>query len=174
MIKPAFIALAAAFALAPAAFADDRPTPPAPEKVPSHFVFEEVVTLLPAVEVGETPLGRRVRIPITGGTFSGPGLSGRVLAGGADWQLLRKDGSLAIDADYMIETDDHVQIHVRNAGILFTDPKTGVRARWTSPVFEAPMGRYDFLNQAVFVSTLSPAGDKTHPAVRITIYRIGD
>ncbi len=154
--------------------AADFPRSPAPQNVPSRFAFEEEVTLLPSVQVGETPLGRRTRIPITGGTFSGPGFSGRVLSGGADWQLLRKDGSVAIDADYMIETDDQVQIHVRNRGLLFTNPATGQRYRWTTPVFEAPMGKYDGLNQAAFVSLITPSGDKDHPAVRITVYRIGD
>lgn len=171
-MKSALIALG--FLASGLAHAADAPTPPLPATVPSRFVFEEVVTLSPTVLVGETPNGRRTRVPITGGTFSGPGLSGQVLAGGADWQLLRKDGSLVIDADYMIETDDHVQIHVRNVGVLYTDPATGVRYHWTAPSFEAPLGKYGWLNDAVFISALSGAGDKEHPAVRITIYRIGE
>jgi hypothetical protein len=157
-----------------AAFASTAATaqPEPPKTAPSAFVFEEVVTLEPTQIIGDTPLGRRQRVPITGGVFSGPGLSGKVLPGGADWQLVRADGSLTIEADYMIETDDHVQIHVRNVGVV-VPPKDGRPAyHWTSPVFEAPMGRYGWLNDAVFVSTLGPAGDKDHPAVRVTIYRI--
>ena len=146
--------------------------PAPPKTAPSAFVFEEVVTLEPTQIIGDTPLGRRQRVSITGGVFSGPGLSGKVLPGGADWQLVRADSSLAIEADYMIETDDHVQIHVRNVGVV-VPPKDGRPAyHWTAPVFEAPMGRYGWLNDAVFVSTLGPAGDKDHPAVRVTIYRI--
>ena len=43
------------------------------------------ITLAPAQEVGETPHGRRRIVPITGGSFRGERLSGRVLPGGADW-----------------------------------------------------------------------------------------
>lgn len=47
------------------------------------------VTLEPVRDLGATPLGRRRIIGITGGKFTGPRLSGRVLPGGADWQLIR-------------------------------------------------------------------------------------
>ena len=144
----------------------------APQTVPTSFAFEEIVTLAPGYVVGQTPLGLRRRIPITGGTFAGPGIKGNVVAGGADWQLVRADGSTMVDADYMIETEDHVQIHVHNVGVL-APAKDGKPAyRWTAPVFEAPMGKYGWLNDAVFLSTLGSAGDKDHPAVRITIYRV--
>lgn len=148
-------------------------TAPAPSSAPNHFVFEEVVTLTPTEAIGTTPYGVRTRIPITGGTFSGPRLSGRVVPGGADWQLHRPDGSTVIDAEYMIETDDHVMIHVRNVGVTHPAGPDGPRYAWTVPTFEAPMGPYGWLNDAVFVSTLGPAGDKDHPAVRVTIYQIG-
>ena len=147
-------------------------TAPAPATVPSRFAFEELVTLTPMETIGTTPNGLRTRIPIMGGTFAGPGLSGRVLPGGADWQLHRADGSTIIDADYMIETDDHVQIHVRNTGVSYTN-KDGLHYVWTVPTFEAPMGTYGWLNDSTFVGTITSAGDKEHPAVRITIYRIG-
>ncbi len=147
-------------------------TAPAPATVPSRFAFEEWVTIAPMETIGTTPNGLRTRIPITGGTFAGPGLSGKVLPGGADWQLHRADGSTIIDADYMIETDDHVQIHVRNTGVSYTN-KEGVHYVWTVPRFEAPMGAYGWLNDSTFVGTISSADDKEHPAVRITIYRIG-
>ena len=58
--------------------------------------------------------------------------------------------------------------------VTYTDPATGVRYHWTAPAFEAPLGKYGWLNDAVFISALSGAGDKEHPAVRITIYRIGE
>ncbi len=78
--------------------AAETPRPPAP----TTFVFEEVATLAPAKILGETPMGRRQSIPITGGTVSGPGISGQILPGGADYQLVRPDGVVMIDADYMI------------------------------------------------------------------------
>ena len=46
----------------------------------------------PPMELGEVPKGRRRIIPILGGTFEGPNIRGKVLAGGADWQIVRADG----------------------------------------------------------------------------------
>ena len=69
-----------------------------------------------AQELGATPLGRRRVIPITGGRFSGERLSGRVLPGGADWQVIRADGVADLDARYTLETADGALIYVRNKG----------------------------------------------------------
>jgi hypothetical protein len=154
-------------AAAPALAADPPPAP-------TSFVFEENATLAPAVVVGQTPTGRRQAIPITGGSFAGPGISGRILPGGADYQLVRADGGVVIDADYFLETDDHVVIHVRNVGLIIPPKGAGAAAYpWAAPKFDAPQGRYGWLNDAIFVSRISPGGDKDHPAVKITIYRVG-
>jgi hypothetical protein len=145
----------------------------APAPAPTTFVFEETATLGPAQVVGDSPYGRRQSVPITGGTFSGPGISGQILPGGADYQLIRADGAVHIEADYMIETDDHVKIHVRNVGVI-VPPASGHPAyAWAAPTIEAPNGKYGWLNNAIFVSRIGPAGDKDHPAVKITIYKVG-
>jgi hypothetical protein len=136
-------------------------------------VFEEVATLAPAQVVGDTALGRRQSVPITGGTVTGPGISGHVLPGGADFQIVRADGAVLIDADYMIETDDHVTIHVRNQGVIVPPGKDAPAYAWAAPRFDAPNGRYGWLNNAIFVSRIGRAGDKDHPAVRITIWKVG-
>lgn len=55
-------------------------------------------------------------IPITGGTLRGPQLNGRVLAGGADFQLVVSDTAADLDARYIIALDgpefagEHVRI----------------------------------------------------------------
>ena len=74
------------------------------------------ITLAPPQELGETPLGRRRVIPITGGSFRGEKLAGRVLPGGADWQLIRSDGVAELDARYTLETSDGALIYVNNFG----------------------------------------------------------
>ena len=166
-MKSAIIALA--LLAAGPAIAADTPAP-----APTTFVFEENATLAPAVVLGETPLGRRQAIPITGGTFSGPGIQGRILPGGADYQLVRSDGGVVIDADYFLQTDDGAVIHVRNVGII-SPPKAagGAAYAYCAPKFDAPVGKYGWLNDAIFVSRLSPGGDKDHPAVKITIWKVG-
>src|SRR3569623_3356080 len=108
-----------------------------------QFAFEETVTLGAAIPVGSTPLGKRNIVPITGGTFEGPGIRGTIVPGGWDWQLVRADGCVDVHADYMLRTDDGVVINVVNDGALCRpqagQPPTPVR---TSPRFEAPLGKY--------------------------------
>ncbi|WP_422634718.1 DUF3237 domain-containing protein [Sphingobium sp.] len=139
-----------------------------------EFIYEAVVTLEPTVEVGHTPLGTRRRVPITGGSFSGPNIRGRVLSGGADWQLQRADNWTVIEADYMMQADDGTLIHVRNVGLTNSRvPDARRRYLRTIPSFEAPDGPHGWLNQAVFVGTIGappPAAPK--PSVRIRVYRV--
>ncbi len=165
--------LASALAALAAATAQPEPTAPAPAAAPSQFVFEERVVIGAGDDVGATPLGERIRIPILSGTIAGPQLNGTVLPGSADWQLRRADGSVQVDADYMIETDDHVRIHVRNVGVLDQPKGAPQLYRWTAPQFEAPMGRYGWLNDAVFVSQINVSTEQGQTIVRVTVYRIG-
>ena len=79
-------------------------------------LFRAEIALAAAQELGETPQGRRRIIGITGGRFSGERLSGRVLPGGADWQVIRSDGVADLDARYTLETADGALIYVRNRG----------------------------------------------------------
>lgn len=136
------------------------------------FAFEEIVTLSADVPVGETGLGQRNIVPITGGTFAGPDIRGTIVAGGWDWQLRRPDGCLQIKADYMLRTDDGAVINVVNTGVSCTarDPAAVIR---THPVFEAPVGKYDWLSQGCFIGTLDPVSlPDGKRAVRIRFYRV--
>lgn len=69
------------------------------------------------LEIGELATGRRRIIPISGGTFEGPRLSGEVLPGGADWQLIRTDGCAEIMARYTLRTRDGSLVEVENGGV---------------------------------------------------------
>jgi len=149
---------------APALSQDDQPPR-------LEFVFEEIVLLGTAIPVGETPLGKRNIIPITGGTFSGPGIEGTIIAGGWDWQLTRSDGCTEIKADYMIKTDDGVVINVINAGALCPPEPGKMAPARTQPRFEAPKGKYDWLNKTAFIGTLELAQNTSGPAVKIRFYK---
>ena len=112
-------------------------------------------------------------IPITGGTFEGPGIKGTIVPGGWDWQLVRADGCVQIHADYMLKTDDGVIINVVNDGALCM-PEAGQppKPARTSPRFEVPLGKYTWLGQTAFVGTLEGAkGPNGEPAVRIRFYK---
>jgi predicted RecA/RadA family phage recombinase len=136
-----------------------------------EFVYEEVVTLAAAQTIGETPQGKRNIVPITGGTFQGPRLKGKILPGGWDWQLASPGGCFTIHADYMIQTDDGVIINVRNAGAKCKSTAGDQGALLTSPVFEAPKGKYDWLNGGVYVGTLEGTSLNGVPAVHIRFYK---
>ena len=149
------------------AVSQDDPPPPRLE-----FAFEEIVTLGPGIPMGETPLGRRNIVPITGGTFSGPGIEGTIIAGGWDWQLVRSDGCTEIEADYFLKTDDGVVINVVNKGVICPGEDGAFRPVRTHPVFEAPRGKYEWLSQAGFIGTLEMATGAPGPAVKIRFYRM--
>src|SRR5499425_1218791 len=79
-------------------------------------LFRAVVEIAAPISVGMTPLGERRIIPITGGHFEGERLAGAVLPGGADWQLVRADGSAVLEARYTLRTQDGACVYVRNRG----------------------------------------------------------
>ena len=75
------------------------------------------VLVAPAQKLGAVPHGTRAIAPITGGTFEGPRLRGKVLPGGADWTLLRTDGVLELDLRITLETDDGALIYMTSFGL---------------------------------------------------------
>ncbi len=136
------------------------------------FAYRATVKLAMDITHGKTPLGTRTRAPIIGGEFSGPKISGKVIPGGADWQLLRADGFLVLEADYFMEEADGTQIHVHNKGLWHS--ATGdwpADYALTTPEFEVPIGKHDWLNKHVFVGTVGPCKCKD-PAVVITVYQV--
>ncbi len=131
-------------------------------------------------ELGETPLGRRRIIGITGGTFRGERLSGRVLPGGADWQVIRADGVADLDARYTLETGDGALIYVRNHGYRHgpdrvledlmqgkeVDPSSYYMR--TTPLFETGDTRYAWLNCLVCVAT----GARRKSSVSLEVFEV--
>jgi len=87
---------------------------PAPEL---RFAFEVAAQVGAPLDLGEAQYGHRRIVPIVSGTFEGPLLKGRILPGGADWQILRPDGSAELDARYTLETDAGALIYVVNRGM---------------------------------------------------------
>jgi hypothetical protein len=86
-----------------------------------EFVTRVSAEIAGPIGSGTSPRGKRQVIPITGGTLSGPLLSGRVLPGGADFQILRSDGVVELEARYFIETADACRVYVCNQGLAHAD-----------------------------------------------------
>ena len=146
----------------------------------TEFLCKVEVTLEPSRDLGDTPLGRRRIIGISGGKFTGPRLSGRILPGGADWQLIRADGVAYLDARYTLETADGALIYVNNKGYRH-GPKDVIErmARGeevdpalyymrATPWFETSDARYTWLNRTVCVAS----GARRPAAVELDFYEV--
>jgi Protein of unknown function (DUF3237) len=138
------------------------------------------ITLAPPQELGDTPHGRRRVIAITGGSFRGERLSGRVLPGGADWQVIRADGVAELDARYTLETVDRSLIYVRNFGYRHGPPEVMRRLlagepvdaslyyMRTTPRFETGAERYRWLNGLICVAS----GARRAASVELEVFAV--
>ncbi len=142
------------------------PAPPA-----LRFAFQASVTVAPRVDTGPAMDIRRRMIPITGGTVAGPRLAGRVLPGGADWQVVLADGTVDLVARYIIEAADGTLIAVVNRGLRTGAPEVLARLAAgesvdpaliyfrAAPRFEAPPGPHFWLARSVFLCSAARRPD---------------
>ena len=65
-----------------------------------EFAFAIKARVGPIQDLGQTARGHRLIIDILGGEVHGPRLSGEILPGGADWQIVRPDGTIEVLARY--------------------------------------------------------------------------
>ena len=153
------VALLLAMALAAPVFAQ---APAAPKLT---FAFEVRAQVGAPLEVGQIPAGRRRIVQITGGTFEGPGLKGKILPGGADWQIIQADGFSQLDTRYTLQTDKGQIIYVQNAGVRDAAPDVMKKLLEgekvdpslvyfrTVPKFETSAPELQWLVRSVFVGT---------------------
>jgi hypothetical protein len=175
--RPLLIVLSIAMLFAAGAAVAQSPAPAAPRLT---FVFELRATVGPPLEVGNVAQGRRRIVPITGGTFEGPGIKGKVMPGGADWQIIRPDGFTELDTRYTIETDSGQIVYVQNAGIRHAAPDVMKRLLAgeivdptlvyfrTVPTFETASPELQWLTRAIFVGI----GERYPNDVRVRFYRL--
>jgi hypothetical protein len=86
-------------------------------------------------------------VSITGGRVSG-GLEGVILAGGADWQTLRGDGAIEIEARYMLELADGARAELQSRGLR----AAGASGFWSSMWLRCEAEAYRALNQTQFLA----------------------
>ncbi len=145
-MRKTIIAAAAAAGVTTSAAAQDRTGPAAP-RPELEWVFSVRVEVDPAIEQGEIDGGVSRFIPITGGEVYGPRLSGTVLPGGGDWQVIRKRGLSDIEARYFLKAEDGTVIEVHNPGVRVADEATIEKLRIGEPV---PQDSYYFRTQPRF------------------------
>jgi hypothetical protein len=117
------------------------------------------------LDLGEVSRGHRRIVPLTGGAFSGPELSGKLLSGvSADWQIVLRDGTTLGDIRYALQTDDGDLLYVRARGVRHGSAEVLARLGRgedvdaseytfrTSTEIETASSQLDWLNKGVFVS----------------------
>ncbi len=117
-------------------------------------IFTIHAELAAIMNLGQTPVGERRIIGITGGTVRGKKLQGRVLPGGADWQIIRADGAADIEARYTIETDAGARILVFSEGL-----------RHGPPAVMASLARGDSVDPALYYFRTAMRFETADPAV---------
>ena len=151
---------------------------PSPLKL--EHAFDLFVEVAAPIEVGETALGSRRVISITGCRATGPKLKGSILNAGADFQLIHTDGLTKLEARYVIETDDGARVYVDNVGLRYGAPEALEKLRRGEPVdpsliyfrcaprFETGTASLRWLTHNLFVGT-----GARHPGhVEIAVWQV--
>lgn len=152
-----------------------------PEAPGLEFAFEVRAQVADPLVVGELPNGTRRIVDILGGTVEGPGISGTIRPGGADWQMIRReDGFTDVDARYTIETDSGSIIYVTNIGIRHAPPDVMRRLNAGEtvdqsdiyfravPKFETGDPELEWLMRSIFICT----GERYPNGVIIRFFRV--
>jgi hypothetical protein len=143
-------------------------------------IFTIQAELAEILHFGPTPYGERRVIHIRGGTVSGPKLNGRILPGGADWQIVRTDGASDVQARYTIETGTGAHILVNSEGLRHGSPEVLARLLRGEAVdpseyyfrtvmrFETGEKSLDWLNRILAIAR----GARQAKAVRLEVYEV--
>lgn len=128
-------------------------------------VYRLEATLAQPLDLGETAQGHRRIVPLTGGTFTGPELNGKLLPGAsADWQIVLSDGTALGDIRYTLETDRGDLLYVQSRGVRHgpaevlsrlgrgEDVDASQYTFRTTTQIETAAPHLDWLNKGVFIS----------------------
>src|SRR4051794_1723297 len=138
----------------------------------TKYVFTITAKIADVTTAGDIGTGVRRIIPIVGGEVKGEGISGKVLPFGADFQIIRPNELIELEAKYAFETDDGAVVYVENKGIRFgpvellqklkrgepVDPKL-IYFR-TAPKFETGSEKYRWLMENLFIGSAARHADR--------------
>lgn len=145
-----------------------------------QFAFDVTVELGPIEDHRTTSAGHRRVVPILGGHVTGD-LEAEILPGGADWQVVRPDGTIEIDSRYSARTasGDLVLLHAKGLrtgtpqvlGRLGRGLDVDPRAYYfrTTVAIEAAAPALAPIQRHLFVAAAQRQAD----AVRYRAYRVG-
>jgi len=136
------------------------------DKLQSEFLFDLKLETGTPQNLGSAGGGRLI-VPVSGGTFSGHGIKGTIVAPGGDWIVQRPDGSRILDVRILLQTDDSQKIYMSWRGIAYSSPGGVLFAR-ILPLFETAAPKYAWLNNVVAVGVYRPDLGK----IAYRVYRI--
>ena len=137
-----------------------------------RFAFAIKAKVGPVQDLGQTARGHRRIIDIVGGEVAGPRLDGEILPGGADWQIVRPDGTIEVVARYTIRSSSGAMIYVQNEGLRVASPEILARMSQgelvpfdsyhfrTAPRFETAEPSLKWLERATFVGVAARTPDR--------------
>ncbi len=136
------------------------------------FAFSVRVIVGPIQDLGQTARGHRRIIDILGGTAEGPRFQGEILPGGADWQIVRPDGTIEVVARYTIRSASGALVYVQNDGLRVASPEIVARMSKgelvpfdsyrfrTAPRFETSDASLKWLETSTFVGVAARTPDR--------------
>ena len=140
----------------------------------------------PLEDHGVTRAGHRRVVPIAGGRVGGlpdgqTRLDAEILPGGADWQVVRPDGTIEIDTRYSARTPAGEHLHFRTAGVRSGPPDVLaalLRGEDVDPAsyyfrvavyLETSAPRLAFLERSIFIASAVRGADSvSYMAYRVT------
>ena len=151
-----------------------------PPELRTQYVFTITAEIAEVTTAGDLGHGVRRIIPITGGEVRGERVNGKVLPFGADFQIIRPNELIDLEARYAFETDDGAVVYVENKGIRFgpvdllqklkrgepVDPKL-IYCR-TVPKFETGAEKYRWLMENLFIGV----GARHPDRVEIDVHQV--
>ncbi|SFQ06134.1 DUF3237 domain-containing protein [Salibacterium halotolerans] len=148
--------------------------------IETKHVFDLTIYVDSPIEVGPVSAGERRIINITGGTFEGKNMRGVILPGGADYQVIRRDGVTEVVAHYSLQTTDGTPIYIVNRGYRYGPEEIINKLKQgepvpdnsyyfkTMPTFEVSDERYAFLNRNLFVGI----GTREPDCVKLKVFQV--
>jgi hypothetical protein len=141
-------------------------------RLSTKYVFTITANIGGATSAGDIGHGVRRIIPITGGDVRGDAVNGKVCAFGADFQIIRPNELIELEAKYAFQMDDGAVIYVESKGIRFGPLELMERLKRDEPVdpqliyfrtvlkFETGSEKYRWLMESLFIGSAARHADR--------------
>ncbi len=153
---------------------------PVPRELNSRYLGALRIEVQEQVHMGVTPSGLRRFDIIKGGSFEGPRIKGRILAGGADMLVQRSDGAYHPNVRLAMQTDDGDMVLIIYRGVRMASEEVHLRLMSNetvpytefylrnAPFFETSSKKYDWINRILSIGV----GRRDGPWVIYEVFEI--